>query len=112
MTTSTTQALPDSEIQMIASLEKLKNVLQEWLQGYTFPAKQQQQQNTDTKTTILDKKTWVKQDSGKTEDFSAKAFSFLSNNPEWSHEATLSENFQQKMQLKNSETSVFFSFNP
>ena len=128
-TSSTVKTLQNSEIELFAGLEKLRNCLREWLDGYTIKtrSKQQQQQqdneqsqskttdinsapkpsnNSDTGDSGLAFKSYSpssRNDDRKREDFNSKVFSFLSKNPDWSNEATMSEDFQQKMKLKNTE---------
>ena len=74
-------------------IEKLKMILKEWLIDTSFfdagssseiPSKVTKPQNTDTDAS-----------------FHMKALNFLSNNPEWVNEAHLSDNFKQKLKLKN-----------
>ena len=98
------QTLPNIEIELLAGLEKLRNCLKEWLDGYTSSTGEKQQNKTDNDNfATKQSKNYSSDDGAKRESFNSRVFSFLSKNPDWSNEATISEDFQQKMKLKNDE---------
>ena len=98
------QTLPNNEIELLAGLEKLRNCLKEWLDRYTSSTGEKQQNKTDNDSfATKQSKNFSSDDGAKRESFNSRVFSFLSKNPDWSNEATISEDFQQKMKLKNDE---------
>uniref|UniRef100_A0A7M5WY57 RNA polymerase II subunit B1 CTD phosphatase RPAP2 homolog n=1 Tax=Clytia hemisphaerica TaxID=252671 RepID=A0A7M5WY57_9CNID len=96
-TNSVTKTMENKDLEMLASLEKAKTFLNEWIEGYTIGDSATKRSNTNSTNQI---NTNQPRDE---KEFQAKVMNFLSKNPDWSNEATLSENFQEKMKVKSNK---------
>ena len=74
-------------------LDILKNILKEWLENTSFDKSSTGETMTDSDTASEDVTT----------SFQLRAVNFLSKNPEWANETEISEQFKEKMKIKNAE---------
>uniref|UniRef100_A0A7M5WZH7 RNA polymerase II subunit B1 CTD phosphatase RPAP2 homolog n=1 Tax=Clytia hemisphaerica TaxID=252671 RepID=A0A7M5WZH7_9CNID len=100
-TNSVTKTMENKDLEMLASLEKAKTFLNEWIEGYTIGDSATKRSNTNSTNQI---NTNQPRDE---KEFQAKVMNFLSKNPDWSNEATLSENFQEKMKVKSNKEKPY-----
>ena len=95
--------MENKDLEILATLEKLKTFLNEWIEGYSI--EESSTKSANTKSTNLNDADQPPDEK----EFQAKVMNFLSKNPDWTNEATLSENFQEKMKLKSNTQVGFFS---